>query len=132
MLKKTIYIVLGILCTGLAILGIFLPILPTTPLLLLSSWLFVRSSDKLNQWLLNHKVLGKYIKSYVLYKGISRKSKIIAISMIWVSISICVFIIDRWILRILLIGIAATVTIHLLSLKTLSLKEIDQLDSKLI
>ncbi|MDR2823760.1 MAG: YbaN family protein, partial [Prevotellaceae bacterium] len=57
---KYLLIVLGVISLAWGVLGIFLPLLPTTPFLLLSAFLFARSSEKLHSWLLNHKILGKY------------------------------------------------------------------------
>ena len=62
-MKRIIYIVLGLICVGLGALGVVVPGLPTTPFLLLASWLFYRSSPRLQEWLL-HSWLGTYIRSY--------------------------------------------------------------------
>ena len=82
MLKKYIYISFGFIFVGLAFLGIFLPGIPTTPLILLAAWFFSRSSEKLEKWLKNHKTFGPLILNWEIYKGINRKSKIIAICLI--------------------------------------------------
>jgi uncharacterized membrane protein YbaN (DUF454 family) len=73
-------IVLGIISLAVGILGIFLPLLPTTPFLLLSAFLFARSSEKLHSWLLNHKILGKYICDFLQDRTIPLRIKIISIS----------------------------------------------------
>lgn len=70
---KWLLVILGLLSLGLGILGIFLPILPTTPLLLLSAWLFYRSNRNLYQWLLNHPGLGPYIRNFMVNKTIPGK-----------------------------------------------------------
>ena len=64
-LKKTITIILGFISIFLGVIGILLPILPTTPFILLSGYLFSKSSTKFHNWLINHKYLGKYIKNYL-------------------------------------------------------------------
>ena len=61
---KTLYIALGTLSLALGILGIFLPLLPTTPFLLLTAALYFKSSPRLYNWLLNHKHLGPYIRNF--------------------------------------------------------------------
>ena len=66
----------GLLSLALAILGIILPGLPTTPFALLSAWLFAKSSDKMYNWLLNNKILGPRIKNYQRKQGVSRKGKV--------------------------------------------------------
>ncbi len=73
-MKRTIYIVLGLICVGLGALGVILPGLPTTPFLLLASWLFYRSSERLQQWLLAS-WLGKYIRSYHRRGGMTATQK---------------------------------------------------------
>jgi uncharacterized protein len=71
----------------LGAVGIFLPVLPTTPFLLLAAACYCRSSDKLYQWLMGNKWFGTYIKNYREGKGLSIKTKIIALTVLWVSIS---------------------------------------------
>ncbi len=96
-------------------MGIFLPILPTTPFILLPGFLFSKSSDKFHSWLLNNKFLGKYIKNYTDKKGFPLKEKIFTILLLWITISISAFYFVQllW-LKILLFIIAIAVTIHLI------------------
>ncbi|MDR2085436.1 MAG: YbaN family protein [Bacteroidales bacterium] len=116
---KILFIIIGCISLVLGILGIFLPILPTTPFLLLSSFLFLKSSDRLYNWLINHKYLGKYIKDFQIHRAIPLKVKITSISLLWITISIsAIFFVTAIWLKILLIGIAIGVTIHILSFKT--------------
>lgn len=122
-LKKTIYIFLGFITLSLGVLGIILPLLPTTPFLLLSAFFFMRSSKKLYDWLLNHRFLGIYIYSYITFKAIDLKTKIYAISLLWISLFISMILLQNIYLGILLMIVGFGVTIHLLSLKTLSKKE---------
>jgi uncharacterized membrane protein YbaN (DUF454 family) len=117
---KYLLIVLGIISLGLGTLGIFLPLLPTTPFLLLSAFLFARSSEKLHSWLLNHKILGKYIRDFLRDRAIPLRIKIISISMLWATITGSIIFVANgklW-LQILLFSIAAGVTVHILSYKT--------------
>jgi uncharacterized membrane protein YbaN (DUF454 family) len=117
---KYLLIVLGIISLVAGILGIFLPLLPTTPFLLLSVFLFARSSEKLHSWLLNHKILGKYICDFLQDRTISLRIKIISISMLWSTIICSIIFVANgklW-LQILLFAIAAGVTVHILSYKT--------------
>ncbi len=117
---KIILISLGTISLGFGILGIFLPLLPTTPFLLLSAALFARSSDKLYAWLLNHRVFGEYIRNFVEDKSISLKVKITSIAVMWISMLCTAFLVvnDKLWLQILLIAIATAVTAHILSFKT--------------
>lgn len=119
-LKKVLLIVVGVVSVGLGVLGIVLPILPTTPFLLLAAACFVRSSDRFYHWLLNHPWFGKYIRNYREGKGIPLKVKIIAIAMLWLAISYsALFVVPILGVKILLFGIAIGVTVHLISVKTL-------------
>ncbi|MGM9795496.1 MAG: YbaN family protein [Candidatus Aphodosoma sp.] len=118
-MKNQILTVCGILCVVFAVIGIFLPVLPTTPWLLLATWLFYKANPKMREWLLNNKYLGLYIYNYVKYKAIPLRMKIISISLLWVTILISVFVVNILWLRILLLCIALAVTMHLLMIKTL-------------
>ena len=118
-MKKIILIITGTITLGLGIIGIILPIIPTTPFLLISSYCYVRSSKKLNQWLLNHRILGKYIYNYVEKKAIPKRAKITAIILICISIPITLIIINKIIVTIILPIIATLVIVYILRLKTL-------------
>lgn len=100
-------------------LGIVLPLLPTTPFLLLASWLFYKGSPELRHWLLEHKILGRYIKDYLIYKSIPLRSKIITIVMMWATmLASIIWVIDNMWMRILLGVVGICVTIHLMRIKT--------------
>ena len=106
------------LATGLAVIGIFLPLLPTVPLLLLAAACFARSSERFHNWLLNHQKLGPMIHCYLNGQGVPLRAKITAIGLIWFSISISVFFINPFWLKFLLVIIGFSVTLYLLSLAT--------------
>lgn len=117
---RHILTLLGLLSLGLGILGIFLPVLPTTPLLLLAAALFLRSNKRLYDWLLNHPKLGPYIRNFMEYKAIPLKVKGIAVSMVWITLLYCaVFVAEHWLFRLFFIVLATAITIHILSYRTL-------------
>lgn len=117
---KWILTILGLLALGLGILGIFLPILPTTPLLLLAAALFLRSNRGLYDWLLNHPRLGPYIRNFMEYKAIPLKIKVLSVSLVWITLLNCaIFVADHWAFRLFFIVLAAAITVHILSYKTL-------------
>jgi hypothetical protein len=130
-MNKTYKILLnicGLIFVGLAILGIFLPLLPTTPFLLLASACFFRGSDKLYNWLINSKYFGTYIKNYRENKYIPLKVKISAICLLWVTIIIStIFVVKILWITILAFAIASAVTLHIVYLgknkKIISQKE---------
>lgn len=115
-----VYITLGSISVVLGIIGIFLPIMPTTIFLIIASYFFMKGSPALNEKLLSNKYLGVYIRNYREEKGMPLKSKINAILLLWASIlTSAIFFVDNLIIKILLIVIAIGVTIYLLSLKTI-------------
>ena len=125
-LSRWVLIIIGSFFTGLGILGIFLPLLPTTPFLLLAAACYIRSSERFYDWLINNKWLGNYIKNYLEGKGVSLKAKILSISLLWITVGYsAVFIVNTFPIRIILILIAIGVTIHILSIRTLKQRKGD-------
>lgn len=129
-LKKYLYIVVGSISLALGVIGIFIPVLPTTPFLLLSSYCYLRGSKRMYHWLMNHKILGAYIYSYLTYKAIPKKTKISAIIFLWSSLILSMVIVPSLHLRILLAVIGTAVTFHLMTLKTLSREEMKALSAR--
>jgi len=118
-MNKIVFRILGFTSLTLGIIGIVVPVLPTTPFLLLSSYLFLNSSEKLYNWLRNNKILGQYIKDFQDDKAIPLKVKISSISLLWITISIsAIFFVHILWLKLLLFAIAIGVTIHILHYKT--------------
>lgn len=117
---KALYILLGTLSLFLGVLGIFLPLLPTTPFLLLTAALYVRSSPRLYAWLLSQPHLGAYIRNFREHKAIPLRAKIVSVALIWITISYSIiFIVPQWWLRLILLLIAAGTSYHILSFRTL-------------
>ena len=112
-------IIVGTFFVGLGIVGIFLPLLPTTPFFLLAAACYARSSKRFYNWLLKNRWFGNYIKNYREGKGVSLEVKILSISFLWIAIGYSAIFVLRILLgRIILILIAIGVTIHILSIKT--------------
>lgn len=111
---------IGLISLCLGVVGIFLPVLPTTPFLLLSAALFLKSSRPLYDWLLNHPRLGPYIRNFMEHKAIPLRVKVISVSMVWITLVYCaVAVADHWAFRLFFIALAAAITAHILSYKTL-------------
>ncbi len=107
----------GLIATGLGVLGVFLPVLPTVPFLLLALACFARSSENFYNWLLDHAHLGPIIRPYIDGRGMSRASKAKAIALVWTSITLSAFfLVDILWIRLLLLLIGCGVTLYLLSL----------------
>jgi len=109
----------GTVALALGLVGIFLPVLPTTPFLLLAAACYARGSARLHDWLMNNRFLGEYIRDYRDRRAIKLNVKISAIAMVWFSIGISILAVDSAWLRLLLGAIAVAVTAHILTLKTI-------------
>lgn len=121
-MSKYLWIGLGWLTLGLAIIGIALPVLPTTPFLLLAAFFFSKGSPRIHQWILNHRWFGPPIRDWQAGMGISLKAKISAIGLMWVSIGYAAwYVVPIVAVKILLIIIAIGVTIFLIKVKTKSI-----------
>ena len=83
---KTLYLVFGLLCTVLALLGAFLPVLPTTPLLIVAAFCFSRSSERLHRWLLNQEHFGPLLQDWEQYGVIPLRAKQLATLIIVISV----------------------------------------------
>ena len=117
---KYLIAVFGIISLGLGILGVFLPVLPTTPFLLLASFLFLKSSPSLYRWLMEHPRLGPYIKNFMVHKSLPLRVKVVSVSMVWITLLYCAFFVaGHWALSLLFILLATAITVHILSYKTL-------------
>lgn len=112
-------ILAGNFFVALGIIGIFLPILPTTPFLLLAAACYFRSSEKFYNRLMNNKWLGNYFKNYRENKGIPLKAKVLSFSFLWLTLGYSVFfVVNNFLLRVILILIGIGVTIHIFSIRT--------------
>ncbi len=122
--KKYIFITLGSLCVALGVVGIFIPVMPTTPFLLLAVFFYLRSSKKLYEWLLQHRVFGTYIYNYITYKAVLKSTKIFAEIFLWSGLIISMVLISSWYIRALLLIVGIAVSIHILTLKTVEKAEL--------
>lgn len=114
---KGVLIVVGWLAVGSGVVGLFLPLVPTVPFLLLAAACFARSSSRFHSWLIDHVYLGPLVRDYLNGGGIPRKAKVMAICMVWVSfpVSTIFFVRAVW-LKALLIAIAIGITVYLVAL----------------
>jgi uncharacterized membrane protein YbaN (DUF454 family) len=117
-LKRALLIIAGTIALFLGILGIIVPILPTTPFLLLAAACYMRSSERFYRLLIQNRVIGSYIKNYIEGKGMPLRVKLLTLVLLWTGI-LCaiIFATDNLILRIALLFIAAGVTIHIVLIR---------------
>jgi hypothetical protein len=115
---RAVLIAFGFFFLGLGILGAFLPLLPTTPFLLISAACFARSSKKFYNWLLNNKIFGGYIRNYREQRAITLRAKVMSLVVMWLVMGYTVlFALSNIFLQILVVLIGIGVTRHILSLK---------------
>jgi uncharacterized membrane protein YbaN (DUF454 family) len=120
-IKRWLLVTAGFLSVGLGILGIFLPLLPTTPLLLLGAGCFLRSSPRLYKWLIHRKWFGKYIHHYREHRAVTTQARLVTLALLWGVIgTTAVFAVESWWIRLLLGMIAVGVTWHIVHLKKLT------------
>ncbi len=119
--KRVIYLVIGTLALFLGALGIFLPVLPTTPFVILAAACYLRSSKRMHAWILQSRLFGETIENFQAGRGLKRDTKIRALVLMWATISISAFFfVDQLILRGAMFLVAAGVTVYLLRLPTLT------------
>jgi uncharacterized membrane protein YbaN (DUF454 family) len=112
-LKRYLVIALGTICLAIGIVGIFTPILPTTPFLLLAAYCYLRSSQRFYRWLMNNRVFGSYIRSYTEGRGIPLKVKLFTIALLWVTIGISIWLVANTIVTVVLLVVAVGVSLHI-------------------
>jgi len=117
---RALFFVAGSVSLALGSIGIVLPVLPTTPFLLLALACYCRSSKRMTKWVLTNKYFGSYIRRYKEGKGIPIKTKIVAIAALWITISYSAFFIVNswWIVQLILFAIAIAVSVHIIRLPT--------------
>jgi len=109
---------LGFLSVALAVAGIVLPLLPTTPFLLLAAWCFARSSPRFHHWLLHHRWFGPYLEHYHDGGGLARRQKIIMLGLLWGGIGYSIWLLEHQAAQAGLLLIALLVSWHLLRIPT--------------
>ena len=129
-LAKSLWLLLGTICLVLGAIGIVLPILPTTPFLLAAAACYYKSSPRMHKWLLNNKWFGEYLRNYTEGKGLTKKTKITALTVLWATIGFSIiFVLDRLLsatlvlpMQIIMVTVAIAVSVHILRLPTFKKK----------
>ena len=116
---RILLIIVGWLSVMLGVIGIFLPVLPTTPFLLLAAACFVRTSPKFYQWLVGHPKLGKYIVYYLAGKGIPLKAKVYTIALMMITMSTTAYFVPVTAVRVLLPLVGVLVALYIVRQPTL-------------
>ena len=117
-LGRIMWIAAGTFFLMIGLIGIVIPLLPTTPFLLLAAACYLRGSRRMYNWLLENRIFGKYLKDYYEKKGVPMRVKIGSVIFLWCTIGLSIMIIGDLIIGIVLVIVAAGVTLHIASLKT--------------
>lgn len=120
-LRRGFYVSAGLFFVAVGLLGVVLPVLPTTPFLLLAAACFARSSDRLHRWLLENRLFGEYIRRYRAGEGMTRGSKIATLAMLWPTLGASAFLgvpDGLWWVRLILLAVGCGATYHIWRLKT--------------
>jgi uncharacterized membrane protein YbaN (DUF454 family) len=118
--KRAALLVLGTVMVALGLVGIILPVLPTTCFLLGAAACYGRSSERFYQWLFTNRLFGEYLRTYRDERAMPGRIKYGSMALLWISIGIsALFFVEALWLQILLVGIAVAVTAHVASLRTL-------------
>ena len=118
-LKKGLFVALGSISLSLGCVGIVLPILPTTPFLLLSAACYYKGSERMHRWILNNRWFGSYIRNYKEGKGLSLKAKVFTLALLWIAISYSILsIVSVPIIQVILFAVAVGVSLHIATLPT--------------
>jgi uncharacterized membrane protein YbaN (DUF454 family) len=116
---RPFFLVIGTLLVGLGVVGMFIPILPTTPFLLLAAACYARSSDRFLRWLLENRWFGAYIRNYREGRGMTRDTKLLILLALWLTLGFSAgFAASAWWLRLVLLAIGAGVSVHIFRLRT--------------
>ena len=118
-LIRYLLIILGTISLVIGVIGIFIPVLPTTPFLLMAAACYMRSSTRFYNWLLNNRLFGNYIRNYIEGRGMPLSTKIYTLLFLWVTIGFSIFLANQnMVVIIILLLVATGVTIHILSIRS--------------
>lgn len=116
---RLLLVAAGFISVGVAMVGVVVPLLPTTPFLLLAAYLFWRGSPRWHAWLLENRVAGPHLRAYLEQRAVPRRTKMVALAVLWSSLGISAVVVERWYVLAVLVGIGVAVTVHIVRLTTL-------------
>jgi uncharacterized membrane protein YbaN (DUF454 family) len=117
-LKRQLLLAAGTLSLAVGLIGIAVPVLPTTPFLLLAAACYLRSSRRFYNWLMNSRFLGNYIRNYIEGKGLPVRVKLFIIILLWATISLSIWLVANTVVTIVLLAVATGVTLHIIFIRT--------------
>ncbi len=127
---RILYLSAGVFCVIMGIIGVILPVWPTTIFMILAAWFFIRSSEKYYYKLVRNRIFGRMIRNYREYQGIEKNARIKSISLLWLTLGLSATFVEILYIRIILLLVGIGVTWHLVALKTLTEEEIRNLNDE--
>jgi hypothetical protein len=117
-LVRGLWFAAGTAALAVGLVGIVVPLLPTTPLLLISAACYARSSPRMYRWIMCNRVVGSYMQGYLEGKGVPWRAKAVSIGLLWGVIGLsAVFFVDSTVVRLILLAVAVTVTVHIVMVR---------------
>ncbi|HDK44657.1 MAG TPA: DUF454 domain-containing protein [Actinobacteria bacterium] len=124
-LVRVVYLVLGIFFLGLGIVGVVLPLIPTTFPIILAGFFFARSSERFDRWIVNHRLFGPLISDWRAGRGFSVRTKALAITAIALTFTVSiVWVIEHAAIRIGLVLLAVAISTYILWLPTKQVEDV--------
>ena len=118
--KRIVLVIAGTLFLIIGSVGVVIPVLPTTPFLLLAAACYIRGSKRIHNWMINNSIFGDFIRNYMERRGITIKQKVTTLIVLWLTIVVSIYyFIDDYLIRIVLFIIAVIVSIHIKRIRTL-------------
>ena len=118
---RAVLVVFGTLMLALGIIGIYVPGLPTTPFLILAAACYMRSSERLFNWMIHHPRFGPPLETFLKEKALSLRIKVFSLVIAWVMLGgLALFVVESTFMKVFLIAVGVTKTVFMLSMKTLS------------
>ena len=116
-LKRQLLLAAGTLSLAIGIVGIVVPLLPTTPFLLLAAGCYLRSSQRFYNWLMGNRFFGNYIRNYIEGRGIPVKVKLFIIILLWATIGVSIWLVAKPLVTVILLIVAVGVTLHIIFIR---------------
>ena len=112
---------MGTTFVAIGAMGVAVPLLPTTPFLLLAAFCYARGSKRLHSWLLGHRYLGVYLRAYERGEGVSKRSKAISLLLLWGAMMVTMIIfVDNVLVMVVIVAIGLGVSAHIITIKARS------------
>ena len=116
--RRVLLIVAGSFCLALGVIGVIVPVLPTTPFLILAALCYARSSERGHRWLMSNRIFGAYLRGYLEGRGLSWRATISALALLWGVLTVtALWAVDSLAVRVVLLAVVGLVTVHILTLK---------------